>query len=813
MRVPASLAAVPLLTGCGAGLLLAENSNPALPLIAAAASLLALATALASFAERDESFTIAAICAGCLLAGLSLGSRDGLVAYQTPLGAWFASRDPDARDAPALFEGVLRADAAVMQAGAAVTVDVVRVDGRPARGGVRLAINGAAPAAIPEWREGRTVRLHALVREPTSYRNPGLADEGRSLARRGMVLVGSVKSAALVEVVSPGNRLNEAAAACRAWARSQLARFVGRWSIRSGAIASAILIGDRSGLPDEDERRLQEAGTYHVIAISGGNIAILTALLMAVLRAARVPPRAGAAVAIVVLIFYGTVAAGGASVSRAITAAVVYLAGRLLDHRGPALNALAIAAVAALAISPRAAADAGFLLSFGATLGILIGAEHLPGWARAPRGTSLMRRAALSAAGLLAATVCAEAALAPIGAVLFSRITFAGLLLNFAAIPLMSVVQAASIVTLLCAPFSAGLAAAGGYVAHVAGDGLVRSAYLVEIAPWLARDVPAPSWGMVSAYYASCGAVILYPRHRPTALGSLLLSLAIMLAGPAAGRGPVAAPAPGHLRVVFFDVGQGDATLVQTPGGQAMLVDAAGAPGSSFDIGERVVAPSLRAFGVGRLDTLVLTHGDPDHIGGAAAAIRRFTPRAIWEGTPVPPHPGLRELAALATARRATWRTVQAGDTERSGDVTIRVLHPPPPDWERQRVRNDDSIVLEIRVGSVSILLPGDIGREPEQSLAPRLSLAQTTIVKAPHHGSATSSTQAFIDAVRPAAVIFSAGRANRFGHPAPAVVARYRAAGALTFGTHEDGAVVVDTDGKQVEISTWSGRRVSIVR
>ncbi len=221
----------------------------------------------------------------------------------------------------------------------------------------------------------------------------------------------------------------------------------------------------------------------------------------------------------------------------------------------------------------------------------------------------------------------------------------------------------------------------------------------------------------------------------------------------------------------------------------------------------------MRAFGVRRLDTLVVTHGDPDHIGGAPAALRRFSPRTVWEGVPVPPHPGLRALAAAATASSASWRTVQAGDREAAAGVEIRVLHPPPPEWERQRVRNDDSVVLELRMGDVSIVLPGDIGSEGERHVTPRLVPGPITIVKAPHHGSATSSSVPFITAAHPAAVVFSAGRGNRFGHPAPVVTARYRAAGASIFRTDEDGAVVVETDGKGAEITTWSGRRVALSR
>jgi len=165
-------------------------------------------------------------------------------------------------------------------------------------------------------------------------------------------------------------------------------------------------------------------------------------------------------------------------------------------------------------------------------------------------------------------------------------------------------------------------------------------------------------------------------------------------------------------------------------------------------------------------------------------------------------------LGATARDLGMSWRRVQAGDAERFGDVEVRVLHPALPDWERQRVRNEDSIVLEIRVGNVSIVLPGDIGREGEQAILPRLEPGRVYVLKAPHHGSLTSSTQELLDRLRPVAVIFSCGRDNRFGHPHPAVVRRYEAIGAEIFSTASDGAVFVESDGAAVEVRGWMGKR-----
>jgi competence protein ComEC len=163
---------------------------------------------------------------------------------------------------------------------------------------------------------------------------------------------------------------------------------------------------------------------------------------------------------------------------------------------------------------------------------------------------------------------------------------------------------------------------------------------------------------------------------------------------------------------------------------------------------------------------------------------------------------------ARVASHRASWRTVRPGDVELAGGVEIRILHPPAPDWERQRVRNDDSVVIELRYRDVSILLPGDIGAGIERALIPALDLRPVVILKAAHHGSATSSSEPFIEATNPRAVIFSAGRNNRFGHPAPVVVERFARRGVEMFNTAHDGAVFVETDGKTVEVRGWRTRK-----
>jgi competence protein ComEC len=266
-----------------------------------------------------------------------------------------------------------------------------------------------------------------------------------------------------------------------------------------------------------------------------------------------------------------------------------------------------------------------------------------------------------------------------------------------------------------------------------------------------------------------------------------------------------------RLEVTFIDVGQGAATLVRFPSGHSMLVDAGGAAGSRFDIGRRVVEPVIWAMGVQRLTRVVTTHGDVDHVGGAASIIRDMRPSEVWEGVPVPPEPMLKRVRALAIAAGATWRTVQRGDAVWFGGVEVVTWHPMPPEWERQRVRNDDSVVVELRMGAVSVLLTGDVEISAEAELARLLPPAGIRVLQAPHHGSATSSTWPLLEAAAPALTVISAGRGNRYGHPHQAVLERYRSVGARILRTDLDGAITVRTDGDLVEASTFSGRRLTL--
>ena len=591
---------------------------------------------------------------------------------------------------------------------------VHRFAGRPVDGAEAAALNVGGTLAEPQmaqWRAGRTIRTMASLRRPAHYLDAGVGDDRLALARRGLTLVGSVKSGTLVEVEAPGTWRHERAADLRAHVRATLGTYVRPRDPTAAAIATAILIGDRTGLDPVLEKRLQIAGTYHVIAISGGNIAVLTAILLGLTRLLRVAAWLGGPLVALVLVLHAGLVGGGASVTRATTMAVIYLGLRVVDQSAWSLNALAAAVVWLVLARPLAMVDPGFVLSVGATAAIIVLATRVG----TPSRGSVWRRTAL---GVVAASLATELVLLPVSATFFNRVTVAGLLLNLAAVPLMAVVQVAASLTVLANPLAPAVASALGLVTAWAAGGLAASASLVEWLPWLALRMPAPAPWVAASYLLGLAGIVVglhlpAPSRRwsgPLRRGSVAVACVCatwIVVAPSTWRWPWRMD--GWLRVVALDVGQGDATLVEFPNGARWLVDAGGLPGSvAFDIGERVVAPSLWARGTGRLDALVLTHGDPDHIGGATAVIADFAP-SIFDGVPVPAHMPLQKLRDHARTRHRSWGHLVRGDLWTIGGAHLRVWHPPPPDWERPRVRNDDSIVIELRYGDVSIVLPGDI--------------------------------------------------------------------------------------------------------
>jgi competence protein ComEC len=773
----------------------------------------ALILASVALARHSTPLLIAGVVVGALSAGWVLGDRAREAALHTSLravldreyGGFAIDRVAvGGPHDPVATRIVLIEDAAWSEQFTSLRGRVrgIRINGEWERveGGVILSIGGSiTPKQAEQWLAGRELELPVTYRRPARYLDEGVPDFERDLALGGTTLFGSVKSGLLVSIRARGGPLKERAARVRLRVRAATAAWVGRYSGLSAAIVNAILIGDRSGLPADVRVRLQAAGTYHVIAISGGNIAILAMLAGGLLMLCGLSGRGAALGTLIVLLLYASIVTAGASVWRATLMAALYLAARILDHRSSPWHAMAIAAMAVVVVQPLDVRDAGFLLTFGATAGLLEVARRLTRFEQ-------LRSWVRWLIGAIAASLAAEIALLPIAASTFSRVTGAGIVLNLIAVPVMTMTQVAGMVVAVTAALPV-IAAPAGWVAHAGAALLVGSARLVDVAPWLTTRVPPPQASLVGVYYVALG-IALWRRGRTRVAATVTWAIAGMAIALGVDAAAFRQPPEPTLQLTVFDVGQGDSLLLELPDRSTLMVDTGGAPFGSgtFDIGGRVLAPALWARGMRRLDRLLITHPDPDHVGGAAAVVQDFSPAGLWHGIPVPSNPPLSALAALAARERIPMGELRAGKEWTAGEARVRVLHPPPPDWERRRVRNDDSVVLEVVYHDVAMLLTGDIGADIERAILPQLTHAPIRILKVAHHGSRTSSSAALLNGWQPQIALISSGRGNTFGHPAPDVVARLNSAGARIYRTDRDGQIALSTDGRSVKVRTFTG-------
>lgn len=768
MRRPLLALVVPL----GFGALVGGGLGPTVAIL-----VLSLGAALLGLALAAGPRGALGAVAGAALAAGAAGAATERAAYdRTSLLRWVERADPSA---PLRLTGELTEDPRQEPERWTLVLDVESVRAaeaeQPVQGRVRIAVGGEA--ARPDLRAGDRIAVWAQLRQPRGFSNPGSRDVVAQARREGIHASGYCKSPSLVEALGRA-RLpwwRDGTSRARHWARAKLKHHL--LPGQEEALVRAMVLGDRDGIDPATAEAFRAAGTYHVLALSGAQVALLAGGLLVVLRRLRLSPLQTAVVASAPLVFYAAFVGGEVPVVRATVMAVVFLLGRAIDLDADMGNLLGLAAGYLLVERPSAIGDVSFQLSFGATLGLIL---------LTPRLCSKLPRLPLRAELAVAGSVAAQAALLPLLLAHFHRLAPAAVVLNLLAVPLSGVVLALGFLLLLVgglAPPAAGLL---GDLAWMAAHALLRSADPIRAWPWLDIRLPSPPLWAGWLFVLGLG---LLAAQKPRAWLVVLLG-----AGGVLGRPPD--PADGRLHLTVLDVGQGDALVVRSPQGRVWVIDAGGSYDGRFDAGESIVAPYLWSLGHRRIEGLVLTHSHPDHVGGAPFLLRAFRIGQVWEGV-APRHDRSQEALEQGFRRTPAYRTsVVRGRRESWDGVEVEVLGPQPggrPPWT---TRNDDSLVLLLRWGEVSLLLPGDVEAKAERELPDR---GPVQILKVPHHGSRSSSSPQWLAAARPRIAIVSAGFRNHFGHPHREVVARYQAAGAWVLRTDRDGAVTVSTDGHRV--------------
>jgi competence protein ComEC len=644
----------------------------------------------------------------------------------------------------------------------------------PAR--IALAWYGAEAAVRPGQRWEFSVRL----RRPHGGVNPGGFDLEAWLLERNLHATGYVRTGRVDEaprlldpmVWTPSTAVDRARDALRERLQAQLA------GQRYGGVLVALVLGDQRAITEADWLLFNRTGISHLVSISGLHITMIAGLaawLVAGLwrRSRRAlawaPAQSAAAVAaMLAALAYCLLAGWGVPAQRTFfMLGTVALA--LVMRRGSGMfTTLALAAAVVCALDPWAAIAPGFWLSFGAVAAIFwIGAGRLSG----DEASGWRQRLRIAGHVQLAVTLM----LVPLTLVLFRQVSLVSPLANVVAIPLVSfVVTPLALVGALFAALPAPLGSlAVPFLAVAAWVFDLLAAGLVWLAQWnwAAIALPAPPWWALPL--ALAGVLwMLAPAGWPLRWVGAVWLLPLL-------TWPPQRPAADELWVTALDVGQGMALLVETRDA-VLLYDPGPRYSPDADAGSRVVLPYLRWRGIGALDVLVISHLDSDHAGGAGSVLGSLPVRRVLTSIPA----GHAALAGAAAER------CEAGQSFALGGAQVRVLHPPAEAYERKLPTNAVSCVVEVRLGGQRVLLTGDIPARQEAELLRREADLRARLAVAPHHGSRHSSSIEWVAAVAPEWVVVQAGYRNRFGHPDPGVVARWKAQGAKLVRTDYNGAV-----------------------
>jgi len=816
--------------------------------------------------QRNWIFCATLVAAGAWLSlGIAASNLERISVPTNLAGALIESGKLDA-DTALHWRGRLRSDPLVVPWGTRYEIDLQEVETSagitPVAGGLRLTYyeEGPANAAPPPTRAGD--RIDALVRARPVYNfgDPGSFDFRRYLSRRNIQLQASLRNGQLLTVVGhPPPTIADRFARLRGRFLTALNDlFASRPD--EGALARAMLLGDRSFIERDRSVDFQKTGVFHVLVLAGLHVGALAAFFFWAGRRLRIPLLPRILITLLVLLAYACTVEDRPPIVRAVLMTALFLCAKLIYRRMDLLNLACVSALVILAVRPSELTDASFLLSFSAIAAI--GAIAVPCIARSsepyrlaldhlsdvtrdvahPPRVIQFRLEMRAAAAWIATRLprfsprrVSELLIQPFRAALYLwEIAFLSAILQFGMLPPLAYyfhrVTLVGPLANIPALFLTGLAVPVGFV--TLGASLVS----YRLAWWIAKllgiilslldtsvrwfaglhgasyRIPGPSIAVMALFAGLAFAISAAVRTRgrnilwaSTATISLLAVAAIIATHPMSPD-----LISGRLEVTVLDIGQGDSLFVSFPRGRTMLVDAGGELGSfhsgsmrsGIDIGEDVVSPYLWSRGIKRIDVVALTHAHEDHLGGLAAIFENFRVGEFWVGHDVK-SAAYRQVVAAARAHGVPIRHLKQGDTFSEDGVALKVLWP-EDDSDVPAAKNDDSLVLRLTDGDESFLLAGDVERPSERRILSDEQPVDVNFLKVAHHGSKTSTTEPFLSAAHPEFAAISVGRENSFGHPSPEVTQRLAAAGVRVFRTDRDGAITLSTDGRSLSASTF---------
>ncbi len=700
----------------------------------------------------------------------------------------------------------------------------------PVTGKIRVAVSGKAP----DLRVGDKIFFSSRIRTIRNFMNPGGFDYKRYMAFRGIWGSAYIRGdkIRIIKRRSPGDW-----GTMLANVRQKISCLIDQVNNKDqAAILKALIIGDKSEIRASIRESFSRAGVSHLLAISGLHIGIVAGVAFLffswVLSFFKVflwhawTKKGAAILSIIPVVMYGILSGMSPPTQRAVIMVSVFLAAFIFEKQHDPFNTIAIAAMLILIIHPPSIFSVSFQLSFAAVFSIIYGMALIY---KKSDNQSAHNKTIFAIACAKLFTFSLVSAFAIIGTIplvmyYFNQISLAGIITNLFAVPLTGfIIVPLGLFSLPACLFSIDLALlsirASGYMLGF----VLKAVKFIACLPWAAYKTLTPSCFEICLYYLIFLTVLriihniinskkIFPDKTNIKAGIPVLALFFLLTAGCCDLLYWLNRRILHddLRVTILDVGQGSAALVELPKGECLLVDGGGfSDNAIFDMGAKVLAPFLWRNKILTINTIILSHPNSDHLNGLIYIAKHFNVQTVLSNGEEADTLGYKEfVAAINKNKIEMCEFRQLTRKQNIGKVTLEILYPPPEYSEKKhkekwRDLNNNSVVVKISYGAVSFLFPGDIEARAEQELvAINGGRLRSRVLIAPHHGSKSSSTSAFLRSVRPEWVIISSGFNNRFGFPDPEVIDRYKLLGIRILCTSQNGALILKTDGQSLSIT-----------
>ncbi len=644
---------------------------------------------------------------------------------------------------------------------------------------------------------GDKIHVIGKIQEPRGERNPGEFNYKKYLAANGIHGITNVSKLEHL-IIQPRSRKISTGYFIYAIKRKFYDSLNDLYPGQTGALIKGLLLGERGEISHELREAFAKCGVIHALAISGLHIGYISFFFFILFTLLRFNYQARIIAVLVSVFFYDLIIGFEPPIVRASLMLAIFLIGRLLQRRTEVLNVIATAALIILLINPQELFQASFQLSFAAILSIAYLYKRLKiifdHWLLFRKLTQ--RHIGEYLGRLFLVSLAAQLGTLPIVAYYFGRISLIGFLLNLLVIPIVGIVIVLGFGTLIFSLISMPLAQIYANTNMLFLKSLIHIVDKVGQIKFSSYEIPKIGLITIFIYYFLIWCLLnLDQKFYRKGMVFSTLAIAGFLTWKSVFENPR------WMQVLFFDVGQGDAALITFPDGKNLLIDA-GPAFEDFDAGEFFIVPYLKRAGIDKLNAVILSHADIDHIGGMASIFRNLRIDHVFDSGYLDESSVCSTYQHVIDSLHIQYQKVYAGQRLRIFEnYGVYILHPGKSFGNKFREDiNNCSVVVKIVYGKRSFLFPGDIEKKAEEILINFDELLRSDVLKIAHHGSRSSSTLKWLKFVKPEFAIISVGKNNKFNFPDPPVLKRLDQLGIKTIRTDLNGAVVFRTDGNLLE-------------